>query len=35
VGVSHFGVALDTIALCIIITALTGAGSYLISRIQL
>jgi ABC-2 type transport system permease protein len=35
VGVSHFGVALDTIVLCIITTALLGAGSYLFSRIQL
>lgn len=35
VGVSHFGVALDTIVLCLVTTALLGAGSYLFSRIQL
>jgi ABC-2 type transport system permease protein len=35
VGVSHFGVAADTIVLCLVTTALLGAGSYLFSRIQL
>lgn len=35
VGVSHFGVAVDTIVLCLVTTALLGAGSYLFSRIQL
>jgi ABC-2 type transport system permease protein len=35
VGVSHFGVAVDTIVLCLVTTALLGAGGYLFSRIQL
>lgn len=35
VGVSHFGVAVDTTVLCLVTTALLGAGSYLFSRIQL
>jgi ABC-2 type transport system permease protein len=35
VGAAHFGVTLDTIVLCVVTTALLGAGSYLFSRIQL
>ena len=35
VGVGHFGVALDTIVLCLVTTVLLGVGSYLFSRIQL
>jgi ABC-2 type transport system permease protein len=35
VGVSHFGVTIDTVVLCVVTTALLGAGSYLFSRIQL
>ena len=35
VGVSHFGVAIDTAVLCVVTTALLGAGSFLFSRIQL
>ncbi|MCU1337970.1 MAG: multidrug transporter permease [Bryobacterales bacterium] len=33
-GVGHFGVAMDAVVLCLITTALLGAGGYLFSRIQ-
>jgi ABC-2 type transport system permease protein len=34
VGSGHFGMALDTLVLCLLTTALLGAGAYLFSRIQ-
>ena len=35
IGVSHFGLALDALVLCLVTAAFLGIGSYLFSKIQL
>jgi len=35
IGVSHFGLALDAVVLCLVTAAFLGIGSYLFSKIQL